>query len=258
VIPPPTPPDLSAIVMEWPGSDPADVLLKWTSAAPLKKTPLGSHTIAVRAKRVGAPLEEAPLIALNGVFMDLGATQPGTGSGVWRIDGSKPIAFRALVRRADINHAVDISVRITDPVGRSSESLARIEPGHILPDPNLESFVLNNSVNPPGKTLGWSSATPLDLGYVLQVVVARPPIQLFPSGPFVPQPPLQLQMALDDIPLDEPGPVPPGSDPLRVRRMPGSGPKFNYYAFVRVPFTQIVVQLTSPDGRFTQHTQPSN
>ena len=57
------------------------------------------------------------------------------------------------------------------------------------------------------------------------------------------------------MPLDEPGPVPPGADPLRVRRMPGAGPKFSYYAFVRVAFTQIIVHLGSPDGRSANYVQ---
>ena len=83
----------------------------------------------------------------------------------------------------------------------------------------------------------------------------RPPRRLFPNGPLIPQPPITIEMSLADVPLDEPGPVPAGNDPLRVRRMPGAGPEFKYYAFVRVPFTQITVRLTSPDGRVAQHVQ---
>ena len=62
-------------------------------------------------------------------------------------------------------------------------------------------------------------------------------------------------MSLATVSMDEPGPVPFGADPLRIRRMPGAGPKYTYYAFVRVSFTQIIVRLSSPDGRFAEHIQ---
>ena len=159
-----------------------------------------------------------------------------------------------MISRADIGDAVDISVRLTDPVGRSTESLATINPGHILPAPMLGDFVLKKSIVPPGSSLTWTSTTPLIPGaYLQRVIVARPPIRF---GTFtIPQPAISLQMALSDVPLDEPGPVPAGSDPLRVRRMPGPGPNFVYYAFVRVPFTQIIVRQTSVDGRIAEHSE---
>lgn len=257
VIPPSTPPDLSPIVLEWPGTAPPDVLLKWTSAAPLKKTPLGSHRISVTARRTGAPQEETPLIAFEGALSDLSLTAPVTDSGVWRLDATKPAQYRAMIRRANINDGVDITVRFTDPLGRSSESLATIHPGHILPDPVLTDFVLKQLLTPPGLALSWASTTPIDPGiYTLMVTVQRPPIHIFNLT--IPQPPITLHMALSDVPLDEPGPIPAGNDPLRVRRMPGQGPNFEYYAFVRVPFTQIVVRIEAPDGRFAQHVQPSS
>jgi hypothetical protein len=256
VVPPSTPPNLSPLTLEWPGGGPGDVLVKWTSTATLKKSPLGTHKISINAKRIGAPPDETPLIAFEGDLNKLGLTQPGAGSGAWRIDATKPAQYRAIVRRANVNDAVELTVRITDPLGRTSQSLATIEAGHILPDPVLTDFVLKPSVNPPGNTLGWSSDTPLDIGpYTLRVRVNRPPRRLFPNGPLIPQPPITIEMSLADVPLDEPGPVPAGNDPLRVRRMPGAGPDFKYYAFVRVPFTSITVRLMSPDGRVAQHVQ---
>ena len=254
VIPPSTPPDLSGIDMEWPGTAPPDVLLKWTSAAPVKKTPLGPHTLSIRARRVGAPPDEAPLLAFDGHLSDLATAQPPTGSAAWRIDATKPVQYRAIIRRADLNDAVDITVRITDPLGRSSEVFANIHPGHILPDPVLGGFVLKKSLNPPGAMLSWKSDTPIDPGvYTLRVTVFRPPKKF--GNWNIPQPPIIQQMSLDAVPLDEPGPVPPGADPLRLRRMPGAGPEYTYYAFVRVPFTQIAVRLSAPDGRVVEHVQ---
>ena len=153
------------------------------------------------------------------------------------------------------------AIRITDPLGRVSEQLVTIAPGPVLPEPVLENFVVTPSVTPPGVMVSWTSDAPIEVGdagaYQLRVTVLRPPKQLFPPlGPFVPQPPMVLEMGLDDVPLDEPGPVPPGGDPLRVRRMPGSGPVHSYYAFSRVPATAVVVRQAGPDGRVAEHSQP--
>ena len=254
VIPPPTPPNLSAITMEWPGTAPADVLLKWASSEPVAKTALGPHTVSIRARRVGAAPDEESLVEFEGPIAGLPIAEPATGSGAWREDGTKPAEYRAIVRRAALTDAVDVSVRITDPIGRTSESLGRIESGHILPDPEINSVSLQQVPTPPGWQLNWSSSTPTTPGgYTLRVTVSRPPIQF--GGIRLPRPAVSLQLALSDVPLDEPGPVPAGTDPLRVRRMPGPGPNFSYYAFVRVTFTRIAVRITSPDGRVAEHVQ---
>jgi len=254
VIPPAAPPDISAITMEWPGTAPPDVLLRWSSSAPVKKTVLGSHKLSIRARRVGAPPDETPILVFEGPLSELVTVQPPNGSAAWRIDATKPSQYRAIIRRADINDAVEVSIRLTDPLGRSSEALATIKPGHILPDPVLGKFLLKKSVLPAGFELGWVSDTPLDPPvYTLRVTVNQPPKQM---GPFqIPQPPIIQQMGLASVPLDELGPVPAGADPLRIRRIDSRGPKFSYYAFVRVPFTQIIVHLSAPDGRSADYIQ---
>ena len=255
VIPPPTPPDLSAIAMEWPGGAMTDVLLKWSSAAPVPKTSIGHHTLSIRGRRVGAPPEEPAMLAFEGPLSQLPLVKPAIGPGAWRDAASaKPVQYLAFIRRATINDALEISVRITDPLGRSTESLAMVKAGPLLPDPVLTNQAITMNAPPPGAQFDWSSSTPIDPGvYTLRVIVARPPRRLGPR--FIPLPPISLQMALSDVPLDEPGPVPAGADPLRLRRMPGTGPDFAYYAFVRIAFTQITVRLTAPDGRVAQIVQ---
>jgi hypothetical protein len=210
--------------------------------------------MAISAKLVGAAPQDLPILAFVGPISELPTAQPATGSAAWRIDATMPSEYHAIIRRGDIGDAVDISVRITDPIGRSSQSLATINPGHILPDPVLANFEAQKSIVPPGTMLLWTSDTPLDPPvYSLQVTVHRLPRHM---GRFtIPLPPIVLQMALASVPLDEPGPVPAGADPLRVRRNAAAGPDFSYYAFVRVPFTQIVVALSSPDGRVAQHIE---
>ncbi len=193
-------------------------------------------------------------MAFEGALSELPLVQPVSGSGAWREDGTRPAEYRAIIRRAALADAVDVSVRITDPIGRTSESLGRIESGHILPDPEINTVSLQQVPAPPGWQLNWSSSTPITPGaYTLRVTVSRPPIQF--GGIRLPRPAVSLQLALSDVPLDEPGPVPTGTDPLRVRRMPGPGPNFSYYAFVRVAFTRIAVRITSPDGRAAEHVQ---
>ncbi|MDB5964089.1 MAG: uncharacterized protein JWQ72_589 [Polaromonas sp.] len=255
VIPPPTPPDLSAIAIEWPGGALADVLLKWSSAAPVPKTPVGHHMLSIRARRVGAAPEEPALLAFEGPLSQLPLVKPVTGQAAWRDAASaKPVQYLAFIRRATINDALEVSVRITDPVGRSSESLAMVKAGPLLPDPVLTNQSIAMNAPPPGAQFNWSSSTPIDPGvYTLRVTIARPPRRLGPR--LIPLPPISLQMALSDVPLDEPGPVPPGVDSLRLRRLPGPGPDFAYYAFVRIAFTQITVRLSAPDGRVAQIVQ---
>jgi hypothetical protein len=56
VVPPSDPPNLSAITQSWPlGGALGDVLLTWTSTAPVRKTPLGPHTLTVYAAAAGVP-----------------------------------------------------------------------------------------------------------------------------------------------------------------------------------------------------------
>jgi hypothetical protein len=256
VIPPATRPNITLLVLEWAGGGMGDVLVRWTSTTPLKKTPLGPHKLSINAKRVGALPDETPLIAFEADLSELGTGPPITGSRAWRIEGTKPMQYRAVIRRAATNDAVQLAVRITDPLGRTSEALATIASGPVLPDPVLSNFVSKTSVTPPGHLLEWVSPTPAEMGlYILRVQVNRPADRLFPNGPLMPQFPISVEMALYDVPPDEPGLVPAGIDPLRVRRMPGVGRQFSYYAFVRVPFTQIIVRLTAPDDRVVQHIQ---
>lgn len=257
VIPPPDPPPLSSLQLDWPsGGGPADVLVKWSSSAPVRKTPVGPHIISIRAVLPGAPPRTDPLIAIEAPLEKLDSAPPSAGSGAWRIDDQ----YRALLRRSSINDKIEFAVRLTDPLGRTSERLLTIAPGPVLPDPHLTNFVLTSSSAPPGIILSWSSDAPLDLfesgAYRLRVTVRRPKRRLFLGGPFIQPPPLIVEMGLPDIPLDEPGPVPPGGDPLRLRRMPGPGPVFTYYAFCRTPAVQFTVRLTSPDGRTAEHIQP--
>lgn len=252
VVPPSGPPDLSDVTVSWPaGGALGDVLLRWTSSAPLRKTPLGPHTLSVRVVSKGAP----PLVEMNSSLDALPKTAPAAGSGVWvaDADGPSPFEYAAVLRRLSPGDAVQVIIQLTDPLGRSSERLVSIPSGPILPAPNLNNFVLTNSTTPTGKLLTWDSDAPYTLSdptpYVLRVTAFRQSAFLV-----FPQPPVTVELPLPDVPLDAHGPVPPGTDPLRVRRVPGTGSTQGYYAFCRVSVRRFVVRLTSPDGRVAEET----
>lgn len=253
VIPPSGSPDLSDVTLSWPaGGALGDVLLRWTSSAPLRKMPLGPHTLTVRASVKGA----GPLIEMNARLDALPTTGPATDSGVWvaHSNGPPPFEYAAVLRRLTPDDAVQVIIQLTDPLGRSSERLVSIPAGPILPGPDLSNFVLTNSTLPPGKLLTWNSDSPYMLDdptpYVLRVTAFRRSVFTF----LLPTPPVTVEVPLPDVPLDETGPVPPGTDWLRVRRVPGAGNTQQYYAFCRVFVRRFVVRITSPDGRVAEET----
>ncbi len=175
-------------------------------------------------------------------------------SGIWLVNpaGPAPFTYSALIRRASVNDAMQVIVRLSDPLGRSSESLVSIAPGPVLPVPDLTDFVVSPSINPPGTMLTWKSKAPYAMWdpapYVLRVTAAKPFLMKFPP------PPVTIEMPLPDVPPDEPGPVPAGNDPLRVRRFASPGEQQDYYAFCRVTVARFVVRLTAPDSRFVEQT----
>lgn len=247
VIPPSAPPNLSSVNVLWPGGDLGDVLLEWTSTAPKRRTPLGPHVLGIRAEVSGSP----PLLQVTQPVDKLATAPPAPGeSGVWITDmpggASK---YSAVLQRASVNDALQIAIRLTDPVGRTSERLLAIPAGPVLPAPDLSNLVVISSLNPPGKMLSFATAVPIDVEtpapYVIKVTANKP----FPPGSFV-----AVELPVPDIPLDEPGNVPPGVDPLRIRRNAGNGPNKSYYAFCRVAVKSFVVRITAPDGRFVEKT----
>lgn len=246
VLPPATPPDLSPVNASWPGGNLADVLLKWSSSAPLRKTPLGPHMLSVRVNKAGAPVDEAPLLSVTADLHKVGTTQPANGSGVWitNPNGPAPFNYSLLIRRASAQDPVQVSIRMTDPVGRMSERLVQIGAGPILPAPSLGHVSRTASVVPPGIMLAWTSSSPIDVvhpsPYVLRVAAVRPPLP--------PNPDVVIQLPLPMVAVAGPN-APAGNDPMRVWRLPGNGPNYSYRAFCRVPVQKFLIQLTSPDGR---------
>lgn len=254
VIPPADPPVISPLSLG--GSlGPADVLIEWSSPAPLKKTPLGPHMMSVRATLVGADFGTTPLISLDKPLDRIDTSAPVTDSGVWVFSHTSALTtYRAIIRRAAITDSVNFVVRITDPLGRTGERLVTMGGGPVDPAPDLTDIVLHRtSVTPPRGTLDFASTAPLvaplDGPYLVRVTatVYRLPF-------FFPRPPLVVELPLGSVPV---GPI-PASPSLTIYRTPGAGPKITYTVASTTAIVRFVVRITAPDGRFVEQTQQVN
>ncbi|RAP77726.1 hypothetical protein [Paenibacillus montanisoli] len=241
VVPPQNPPDLSAVSSAWSGEGASgDVILKWTSSAPIHKTPLGHHTLQVQANvRKGASLIDimSPLAALPD-------SKPLAGSGVWADQASpNPYAYFALIRRPSETDAVDVRIQMTDPLGRMSERLVQIAPGSILPPPLITGLKVTKRILPPGIVLEWKSNAPTDdtgFGPYMLSLTAIPATLLRP---------IKVTKRLSDIPTGRPGLIIGRGTSMQLFRNGNT-----YTAFCSVPVKQFSVVLTSPDGRTDQKT----
>jgi len=189
-VPPPGPPDLSDLEISWPGGSVADVLLSWTTSVPFA-APLGVHRTEIDVRADGQP---TPLIAYAGPLAGIGTTEPLSGDGVWRVDGSNPAQFQALVRRADVAIELDATVTVIDPLGRSQQRVVHVDAGSVLPAPDLGDLDVF-SISGRGTMLTFTSAAPIvELGgqaYRLTVVV-HPEASRTPTIPPVIGPPVLI------------------------------------------------------------------
>jgi hypothetical protein len=254
VLPPSDPPVLSALGFGA-GPGPADIVVEWSCASPRKKTPLGPHTIAVRALLAGAPAKTDPVFALDSTLDQLGTTAPVGVSGAWIFSapGTTPVVYRALIRRADINTTIKFAVRITDPLGRTGEQLATIVGGAINPAPDLSTLSVTKMVGPPaGAILTFSSnvpiVAPLDGPYVIKVVATfKRVIFIFPA------PTRTVELAAGSIPvtLHPPGPAPS----IQITRSLGPGPQYTYTVTCVGYIVGFDVKVSAHDGRIVEKTQ---
>lgn len=160
VIPPPGPPDLGVIEAEWPGGAAENVLLRWSSRAPLADTPLGPHRMAIDTKAAGTPGLTQPILS-EALTLEQIADAPALGTDQWWRSGAPAAdgtqAYRARFRRPDLTMGVAASVRVHDPLGRISEALITIPPGPLDPEPTIMNLM---ALNLPGdrRGVGWTSS----------------------------------------------------------------------------------------------------
>lgn len=244
VVPPASAPVLSAI-MAGGGPGPADVTLEWTSSAPVLRTSLGPHTLLVRAAVSGAPAGTDPPLRSEAALDRLPLAPPAAGaSGVWLAGTVAGLStYRATVRRAALSDALQIAVRLTDPLGRAGEALLMVPAGPVDPPPTLEGLLVHRvPFPPPGRLiLECASSAPLtappDGPYLIRVTA-------FPAGPGLPT---VIEMPVGSVPIMPPSPL-----ALGLYRLAGGGPTVHYVARALPMFATIAVRITAPDGRFAE------
>ncbi len=254
VLPPPDAPILSPLSFGA-GPTPADFIVQWSSASPLKKTPLGPHRIAARALLAGAPPKSIPLFALDSTLDQIGATPPASGSGVWisSLPGASPVVYRALVRRDPLSGPVKFSVRITDPIARTGEQFATIAPGPVNPAPDLSALTVQKIPGTPARILLTFSSSvplsaPLDGPYSIRVVATFKKIIIF-----FPAPTRTIDLAVGSIPTVA---APPGPPPfIQLVRNPGPGPLYTYTVLCFGNVVSFHVKISASDGRYAEKTQ---
>lgn len=244
VLPPADGPSISPLLLGG-GSAPPDITMQWTCASPLKRTPLGPHKISARASVAGAP--PPPLLLLDTTLDALPHTAPATGSGIW-ITGTAAglTTYRALIRRAALTDAVNFSLRVTDPLGRSASQSIAIASGAVDPPPDLQNLAVRKVPLPqPAHTVLTFTSTspivaPLDGPYVLSIT-AIPVIIIFPPHPSINTP-------LGSVPTKPPIGPPPAF--YAVRSL--AGPPYTYQAVTTANVKGFVVRITGPDGKFAE------
>jgi hypothetical protein len=241
VLPPPDGPALSVPVL---GGTATEVIVQWSSASPVPRTPLGPHTLTIRAAVAGAPAGNPPLLSLDTPLDALGGTEPVTGSGTWITGTAAGVTtYRAVLRRAATTDVLRVLIRITDPLGRIGERTLDVGPGDVLPEPDIGRMAVTRITGTqPQSILRFTSTSPVvntASGPYRLKVTALPPIRRL-----IPPPP-SLDVPLPDVPSRVPvRPLPP----LSIVRS-GSGPAFSYTVVAQGNVGSFAVRITAPDGR---------
>ncbi|MEB3359850.1 MAG: hypothetical protein VKK04_24200 [Synechococcales bacterium] len=275
VIPPATPPDLSALTYEL-GAIATEVVITATSTAPVAETPLGHHWIKVdvRARRADQsysqvfqyPALTAGTLAENALAAVATSPPPPGENGVWRspIPNSTASRYRILIRREALTDALTVTLQLIDPLGRVSEQTLTVPAGFLLPAPEIRS----PQVTPvPGKGFLFRFQAPVPfevtpLGpYLLwvgfqasPVIIVRPPspdsFRLPPGrdpavGVTVPLNKIRRFRTVDDL-FNVPDPIPVQRD-RSVRGVT------EILIALKGKGGRLTVELESPDGRTARH-----
>jgi len=162
VVPPSTPPDMSALAFVLPVAGSAAVRVDFTTAAPVAPTTLGPHTLeaeVVATDSVGASSTVA-LVVGKAALDELPTTQPGAGlSGFWRdptAGGVTPLHL--LARRADPATTLRVRVRLSDPLGRITERTLDVPVVPPVQPPDLVNPTLTTVAG--GTILAFTTSVP--------------------------------------------------------------------------------------------------
>jgi hypothetical protein len=256
VVPPATPPDLSAVTADWPGGALEAVRFTFTSTAPVFDTDLGPHRIRAEVFTVAAGGELKPLFAyppstsagLDGRLSTV-PTAPAAAPALWREDIAGGSRFRLLAHRPNLNDTLRLRLLLTDPLGRASETPLFDSPGGSpLPDPDISDVQVRSS-----------GANRFILGFRTQALFTTTSIGAYSltvravrrGGPLFPPPrPVTVTAPLPSISLSRPGEDPfTGPEQIPLRRQRGA-----IAVHLRAQ-ANVTLILQAPDGRSTETTR---
>jgi hypothetical protein len=257
VVPPATPPDLSALSWQWPGGSLGDARIDALTLAPVAETPLGPHRVrvdvtAVHPDNSAEALFTYPAAPGGADRLDqVGTAPPGPGAhGLWREAGGAPgqTALRVLARRASIDDRLRVRVLLTDPLGRATERTLEVPAGSPLPAPDVLDVAVSTQVGlgflVTARTTVPVPATPIG-PYQLQV-------QLAPLGG---GPPIQGQKALPTLVVGVSNNLlfsDPATIPMRRAALPNGT---QLIAAIRGGGGKVTVTVLAPDGRSASVTR---
>ncbi len=182
VVPPATPPPLSELNLEWPGGGAGNVGVRFLSPVPVAAGPLGHHRIDYSVYVKGSA---EPLLSKSLKMSEVENTAPpAPESGLWREAEGE---YRMLVRRESEDQVLSVSVRITDPLGRSTEKTLEVEAGSVIPLPEL-SEVQRYTITGRGTIFSFNVQPVLgDLiagqPYVLKLTLHKEAGDIIPAAP---------------------------------------------------------------------------
>ncbi|GAA4012905.1 hypothetical protein [Actimicrobium antarcticum] len=210
VIPPDGPPNLSAISAEWSGGPLQDVLLHFTSSAPIAVTALGPHKLGVTAAVLNGPSKATQATLLQTLqTLDAIDTVAPAGTGLWRdsLLPAVPARYAVLLKRGSVDDQIGCIVRLADPLGRMTEQSITIAAGPVDPLPDVLDLQLIHvgmginanwrSTAPPGPRAGGSYRIRITLKLPGKVIGPQPVLPVPPVQPVIrPRPQLMGRAAL--------------------------------------------------------------
>ena len=262
LVPPDGPPDLAPLEYDLWGDDHRGVVVRSSTSAPARATALGTHRLSARAGAeiaTATAIEMLPETALASPPAEA-TTSPVLERGA-RTGGRSPLAL--WFTRPVAADAVDVTLRLTDPLGRSVEQTVTV-PGWI-PPPAVHLVLVRPTMVPGrGVVAVLDCDAPFDVSppYVMEVravQIPRVPPFLLPEravpGRTVFDLPGRGRGLHDSEPLDAThvGVTPLNRGPgIQIVRLPPSvDPEHDGNYAVWVPLTgdvAVVVSVVAPDG----------
>jgi hypothetical protein len=251
---PTAPPDLAPLVAELWGAASDGLVIRTSTAAPVRPVGLGSHRLSGVAGAAEVGPVDLEAIDETGATPPPGATPGPALVRAPRAAGRTPLAV--WFTRPVPSDPVDVVLRLADPLGRVTEQRLTV-PGFVPAVPPTLELVDRTTIVGRGTVFTLRSDAPIDADppYVLEVRAAR---RTGPRFPFPPRPPFPIgrpqpvtaSFPLDEIP-DEPRPFLPAR-PIQALRTKEDAP-FEYAVLVRItgPFT-VRFTMVAPDGARTE------